>query len=502
MRSFFTDTGYKQARRPVLLLILFYLIYVAANMIAKKGLMGAGMFIGLPIIVTLVIIFFKYPRFTLYIVLILSFTVIGILRYINAGPLGLSTDGLLMIVLLSLFFGGWTQLDWSPAKNYLTWLSLIWMGYTVMELGNPEMKSAAAWFYAMRGVAFYQLLFIPVALVLIGRLRDLDLFLKIWMIVSVIAVIKGFQQLIIGPDPWEQAWLDAGGSVTHILFGRLRVFSFYSDAGQFGAAMAHATLASGIIALGPGSFKKKLFFGIACFMTLLGMFISGTRGAMAVPAMGALLFLFLTKNFKFLLVGLVFGAGVFGILKFTTIGNSNYQVNRMRTALDPQDASLQVRLENQKKLKVYLATRPIGGGVGTAGSWGLRFSPNTVLAQTPTDSWFVKIWAEMGIVGLLLHLFVLFYILIKSSIVIWSKVKDDEIRFIMIALVAGFWGIMVASYGNGILGQMPTLMILLFSWVFLKFAPELEEEKLKQLPENDKLLCIANNPETKTYSLF
>lgn len=502
MGSFFTDTGYKQVHRPVLLLVLFYLIYEAATIIAKNGIVGAGLFIGLPIIVTLIIIFFKYPRLTLFILLALSFFVVGLLRYVNIGPLGLSTDGLLVIVMLSLFFGGWNRLDWSPAQNYLTWLSLLWMGYSFLELGNPEMVSASAWFYAMRGVAFYQFLFIPAALILINKLKDLDLFLKIWMIMSAIAVLKGFQQLIIGPDPWEQAWLDAGGSVTHVLFGRLRVFSFYSDAGQFGAAMAHTSLVAAIIALGPGTIKKKLFFGAAAFLTLLGMFISGTRGAIAVPAMGMLLFLFLSKNFKLLLVGLLFGASIFFVLKFTYIGQSNYQINRMRTALDPQDASLQVRFENQKKLKTYLASRPMGGGIGSSGNWGLRFSPNTFLAQTPPDSWFVKIWAEMGVVGLVLHLFILFFILIKSCFIIWSKIKDEEIRFIMMALVSGFWGIMVASYGNAILGQMPTLMVLLFSWVFLKYAPELEIEKQKHLPENDKLLCIANNTETKTYSLF
>ncbi len=501
MSSYYSDTGYKLIRKPIILMLLFYIIFVAANMIADKGLMTAVMFIGMPFAVAGVVILYLNPRLTLIIVLIFAFTINGLIRYVPA-PLGLSTDGLLVLVMLSLFLKGWVELDWAPAKNYLTWLSLIWMGYTFMELANPEMVSAAAWFYAMRGVAFYQLLFIPAALVVLHRLKDLDLFLKIWMGISILAVLKGFQQLILGPDPWEQAWLDAGGNVTHILFGRLRVFSFYSDAGQFGAAMAHATLTSGIIALGPGTKKKKIFFAIACFLTLLGMFISGTRGAMAVPATGALLFLFLSKNFKLLFVGLLIGGSIFFMLKFTNIGQANYQINRMRTALDPQDASLQVRLENQRKLKSYLATRPLGGGVGSAGNWGLRFSPNTFLAQTPTDSWYVKIWAEMGIVGLALHLFVLFYILIRSSIIIWSKMSDPELRFIMLGLIAGFFGIMVASYGNGILGQMPTLMVLLFSWVFLRYGHEFEIEKEKQLPENDKLLCIANNPDEKIYSFL
>jgi hypothetical protein len=38
----------------------------------------------------------------------------------------------------------------------------------------------------------------------------------------------------------------------------------------------------------------------------------------------------------------------------------------MRSAFDPNDPSLQVRLDNQKILKGYLATRPFGAGIGHA----------------------------------------------------------------------------------------------------------------------------------------
>ena len=137
----------------------------------------------------------------------------------------------------------------------------------------------------------------------------------------------------------------------------------------------------------------------------------------------------------------------FIFFKFTTIGNGNSTINRMRTGFDPNDPSLQVRLNNQKKFKTYLATRPFGGGIGSAGMWGERFSPGTLLATTATDSWYVAIWAEQGIVGLYLHLFILFFILIKGGINIWH-LKNDEVRFPVIGLACGYFGIMVASYRN------------------------------------------------------
>jgi len=120
--------------------------------------------------------------------------------------------------------------------------------------------------------------------------------------------------------------------------------------------------------------------------------------------------------------------------------------------------------------------KPFGGGIGTAGNWGMRFSPNTFLAQTPTDSWYVRIWAEMGIIGLTLHLIILFWILIHCCIIVW-KLKDPELSQIMIGLTAGIFGIMVASYGNGLYGQMPTAMILYMSYVFIYLAPAFEKDR-------------------------
>ncbi len=169
----------------------------------------------------------------------------------------------------------------------------------------------------------------------------------------------------------------------------------------------------------------------------------------------------------------------FVFLKFTTIGQENYQIRRMRTVFDKEDASFLVRLENQQKIKNYMGKRPFGGGVGTAGNWGQRFSPDTFLADTPTDSWYVRIWAECGIIGLILHLAMLIYILIKCWLIILYKLKDPEIKQIMIALVSGYAGILLTSYGNGVLGQMPTGVLIYLSWAFIFISPKLEREKLK-----------------------
>jgi cell division protein FtsW (lipid II flippase) len=179
-----------------------------------------------------------------------------------------------------------------------------------------------------------------------------------------------------------------------------------------------------------------------------------------------------------MLIGFAVILSVFVFLKFTSIGQGNYQIKRMRTALDPKDASLQVRLENQRRLKGYLASRPFGGGIGLGGVKAQRFKPNAFLSQVATDSWYVLIWVEQGIVGLLLHLFILFYVLVKASMKIMFQKRETGLNLKMAALAAGMFGVMVASYGNAVLGQMPTSNLLYVSMAVL-MSMEVFESKVE-----------------------
>lgn len=466
----------------------FTALFLAAviGLIVSKGIVAAAGLIILPFSIYFIIKVFENQQVGLISMLILSFIAIGLSRYIKGVPFGLTIDGVLILTYLALYAKNFHQrIDWSPAKNSLTVVAAIWFAYSLAELVNPEAVSKVAWFYAMRGVSFYFILTVPLCFILFNQRKDLRFFLRLWSVFAILATLKGMQQIYIKPDPFEQAWLNGGGYVTHILFGKLRAFSFFSDAGQFGAAQAHAGVVLGIVGWHCKDKRDRILYFIASLAGFYGMFISGTRGAIAVPFGGFLVYFLLRKNIRILLLGAFLGIAAFGFFKYTNIGNDNQHIRRMRTAFDPQDRSLQVRLENQRKLKVYMASRPFGGGIGSAGNWGLRFSPNSYLAQTPTDSWYVKIWAEMGIVGLVLHLSVLFYIIGRGAYIIGHKVKDPEIKYILIALEGGILGIMIASYGNGVLGQIPTGQLLYFSMAFIFMGERLSNEtQPHELPSN------------------
>jgi O-antigen ligase len=216
------------------------------------------------------------------------------------------------------------------------------------------------------------------------------------------------------------------------------------------------------LSLGRVSVRRRLLYLVCALICGYAMALSGTRGTVYLLGGGAISYLLLCRNWKVFLIGFTVAGLLFGLLKFTYVGQSNYQIQRMRSAFNMNDPSFQVRIKNQLKLQEYLETRPFGGGIGSAGYWGLRFSPDTFLARTPLDSWYVKIWAETGIIGLVLYLGITLFILGWLAIRIWNA-PPSENRQLALALYAGLVGISVANYGNQVLGQMPTALLFYLS---------------------------------------
>lgn len=461
------------------LLLISAVALALGCIIAFTGIAGAAGLLVLPFGIAYIVLLAKNPHIGLYTVMYIGFTSNGIGRYTDA-PLGLSIDVVLLLTLI-ITVSKLPKRNYKYLKNPFVYGIAVWTVFTILEIANPESRSAAAWFYAVRGTSLYMIQLIILTTLLLNDRESLQVFLKTWIIWSVLAALWAMKQSYIGLNSAEQAWMAAGAYKTHMLFGKLRAFSFYSDAGQFGAAMGHILLICIILALGPFSFKKRIMLWGLSVLFFWAMAISGTRGAMFVPLSGIMVYLFLSKNFKILSVGGIVIIALFCLLKFTMIGQGNYQIQRMRSGLNPNDPSLQVRLNNQAKLKVYLASRPLGGGIGSSGYWGLRFAPNSFLAQTPTDSWYVKIWADTGIIGLCIHIAVLLVFIITGVVLIFKMKNDAGLRQIAAALFAGFVGIAVASYGNAILGQTPSCVVgfmsLAFVWLIYRWDRGIKSKK-------------------------
>lgn len=478
INQFDTATGSEKLSNPKAVLFLLMATAFCIWVITHLGITGALALIALPFILLYFYWLFRKPITGLWVSISVGFLLLGFGRYIDSDiQIGIAMDIVLVLTYIAYIFRNFYQKGiWKPAKKEVTLLAAIWFGYSILEFFNPEVQSRAAWFSGMRGISLYMLLIIPVVLIFIDNVRKLDFFFTLWGIFSILASLKGIMQLTLGPDPWEQLWLNTAAGQTHIIWGQLRAFSFMSDAGQFGANQAYSAVMAVIVAFSEKKRGRRWFFLLVAALGFAGMFMSGTRGAISIPLAGFAFFFILRKSGWLMISGAVLLALVFVFFKFTYIGQDNTFIRRMRSAFNPNDPSLQVRIENQKKLSTYLATRPFGGGIGHAGVKAKAFLPDAFLSNIATDSWYVLIWAEQGIVGLALHLFILFYILIKGSFRIMFRVRDPVLKLKMTALAAGMMGVMVASYGNAVLGTMPTSLLIYSSMALLLNTEKLDSK--------------------------
>jgi hypothetical protein len=436
--------------------------------VLAAGDIGIGSLVAfLPVLVGLIALIISNPYYGLLFYIHYSFFFIGVNRYVVGIPLGLTVDAVLFLTTLSMIFRIHKD-NVKKLNNGLLITTALWFIYTIGEAFNPEADNIIAWVYAARGVSFYAIQTVPLTLLLFDKKEHLDRFIRILIVWGVFGAVWGWKQVNIGLDPFEQGWLEAGGKITHVLAGQLRAFSFFSDAGQFGVVMAYVAYISLILSFGPYKTSHKLLYGLAFFVCIIGMGTSGSRGPVFVIFFGVITYLLLIRNFRILIPGIFMILIIFSFLKVTFIGNS-------------KEASLLVRLSNQEKLRDYLKERPFGSGIGTTDSWAARYYPNSYLVNLPTDSWFVKIWVENGVIGLSVYALSLALVIVMGVVQL-RKVKNPDTRQKLIALYGGFLGIVTASFGNPVFGQAPLGALMYISMTMLTVA-EIYDEKPTEISE-------------------
>lgn len=427
---------------------------------------------------------FRDPSIGLITLVVYCFTLNLFSRELTSAiPFGIGIEVFLLLIWIAVLILN-NEFDWKSLNNDLVKLMLAWFIISFIEVINPAGASVRGWIQEIRSTALFPILIIPLAFLLFNSEKKLDAFLIVILLMSFLASLNGIKQQHIGLSPGEQRFLDEGGALTHVLWGKLRVFSFYSEAGQFGASQASFVLIALALALGPFKIWKRIILLILSVFFVYGMLISGTRGALFALITGAFFAIFLTKNVKVLSLGFIVALMFLFVLKFTNIGNNNYAIYRMRTGLDPQEASLNVRLNNQRVLSEYLKSHPFGGGLGVIGAWGKEYNRDKFLSTIEPDSYWVKLWAMYGIVGFTFWFSMMMYLFGKSCGIIW-KIKDEKLRYKAIALISSSAGIFFCSYGNEVMNAMPSAIVVSLSFAFVFMCAKFDQEKSRTLLNNE-----------------
>jgi O-antigen ligase len=170
---------------------------------------------------------------------------------------------------------------------------------------------------------------------------------------------------------------------------------------------------------------------------------------------------------------------------------SNPFIKRFQTAFSPSDdASFNVRAENQKRIQPYIQTHPIGGGLGSVGIWGRRFAPNSFLAKFPPDSGYVRVAVEMGWVGLLLFstlMFVILYVGINN----YYLIKNPELKTYCLAMVLVIFVFNIGNYPQQALVQYPSNILFYLACALLNVTMRLDKEERKALADKSENILTA-----------
>lgn len=438
----------------------------------------------LPIAALTFIYSVQYPQVSYFLYFTMAYFFGAIMRYSNLEGLSVILDGLLVYALLATLlhtavYKQGKDIKIMNAANMLTICYSIWVAFVFVQLINPEatfdklMVSSRGWIISL------PLLYILSSIILVTPKR-----IKFWLLLlgifTLLAFLKVVWQKYRGFDSTERAWLMSGAWTTHLLHTGIRYFSFFSDAGNFGSNMGLIAIVYGIISFHTKGLILRLFYIIVTIAGVIGLFMSGTRGAIIVPFGGLLLYCLLSKNLKVVIISVIAGSALFAVLAFTDIGNGNPFIRRMRTAFTPtEDASFNVRKENQKRLAHLLKDKPIGIGIGNRmiDTENLNVQGDNII---PPDSFYVDLWIQTGIIGLILYISILAIILLRCSYLIMFRIKNKKLRYILAAMLSGTFGLWLNGYvGNG-MGFQPGSTIIAAFIAFILNGPEMDKMLLNK----------------------
>ncbi|MBP1618531.1 MAG: hypothetical protein H6Q14_2358 [Bacteroidetes bacterium] len=449
-------------------------LFLIQSLALGNGVAVASLFALVPLLLSGLYLLFRNPLWTFGLLCLVNFFIQGATRYVNIPlPIGVVFDVFLFLTFIVIVFHGYFH----PNKEKkpippLYYLMLLWLVYCLLQLFNPE-STAANWITTIRGVAVYFVAFPLIVFLLLDKTKYLKRYILFWGILILLAGLKAFVQKNIGLDSAERLWLYTYGAHTHVIYSGIRYFSFFGDAANFGCHMGLGIVVYSIVALYEKSVKLKIFYWIVVAVATYGMMVSGTRAAMAVPFAGLACFIVIIRQWKLVVAGFIVFVLALFVFNFTTIGNSNDSMRRMRTAFQfEKDASYNLRKENQQKMRAFMGDYPFGLGIGSA----KHAEEGHLMDDMATDSSFVFIWVENGIVGVTLYVGLLLLVLGYGCYLVFFKLKQPYIRGVTSAFVSGYAGMLVAGYGNEVFHQFPTGPTLYICMAFIMLSPQFDKE--------------------------
>ena len=482
--SFWKSLLIQKFSNPFVLSFLVAAAVIVGFIVYKSGFIGIGaifvLMAGLPILFAIV----AYPKVGITVLIIASFFINYVSEFLPGEvPIGTLLDAITYLLILGYFIKQKSENDWSYFKNPISALIVIWLVYNLLQAINPAAASVLAWVYTVRTVGFIMLMYF----VFVYHIRSVDFIkylLKLWLALDVIAAISAFQQENFGFLSFERKWLYSDPQRVSLLFidGHMRKFAIFSDPVTFSYNMVIGALLCIALIMGNITLRKKIILGCLAAFFLYVMLYSGTRAAYVLLPASLIILAVLNFNRKVLIFSIMAGL-MLVFLIFAPI--SNPLIKRFQTAFKPSDdPSYNVRAENQKRIKPFILAHPFGGGLGSVGVWGRRFSPNSMLAKFPPDSGYVRVAVEMGWVGLLLFC-TLFFVVLRNGINNFFLIKDPQLKNYCMAMILVIFAFNIGNFPQQAIVQYPSNIIFYLAIAIIVACKRLDTEQQKLMGESN-----------------
>jgi len=221
--------------------------YLIALLELKVGIFILGAILGIPMVGACML----HPNFALGLILTIGVLVEFLKKMVDA-PFGTALDGLLFVSFFGILVGQAKLRNLSIAKNPVSLMIIIWVGFNLLQVLNPWAESRLAWLYTVRSMAGLILIYF-IALFAFKELKHIFSLIKWIVILAFLSAMYGFKQEFFGFSNAELAWLYADPERFQLIFqwSRLRIFSFFSDPTTYGIFMAYMGTFCIVLATGP-----------------------------------------------------------------------------------------------------------------------------------------------------------------------------------------------------------------------------------------------------------
>lgn len=473
--------------RITILLLLFAL---ALYQFYSAGFGAFAMICMLPVLVIGLIISFRHRMFLFWSLVMVNF----ILQWKDSPlpssiPMSLYNEAFeIMLILMAIIDVKDTKFD--ASLNIMFGALIIWCSFVILQLINDTCNMAwdfASWFAGARLMAFQLVYAFIVFTIYINNSERLLKYLFLWGALSLFAVLWIWKQKNIGFSANERYFYQ--DSTTHVLNGGtlIRYISTFSDAANAGIYMACTSVCFLIFGLTAKIRKYKIIFLIIAAACLWGMFPTGTRTAIFCLLGGLGVYTILSKSFKLTVIIGIAGILLYLFLAFTTIGQGNGMIRRMRSAFDPNDVSAGARKANQEVMKKYMKDAPFGIGVGLRSGDVSDNHKYYVMSVMPPDSEYIYIWIHTGIVGIVIFVLTTAMIFLGASRIVMFKLTSSSLRGIGGGLTCAFLAVHLGAYANQILMQFPNCFVFYGAISLVYTLPYIEKNWIEH---ENRLLAI------------